>query len=597
MTFQANLKNARIAEGNREEKTKMKNRVIALILAIFLILSLTACGGDSEELPQRDRSEQANNHEGSASDETPTPVIPFEAIDVPNDLNGIQNDTSRNLSTKNIDGWDFSDGVAWVRNNVWQLIDTSGQVLFSLGTDDLPISDFSNGVALVARSASTAFGNSGRELIDKNGNIISSPELGGYDEICALVPELGMAIVYKRVVTFEATEDQFGIIDSKGDWVLRLTNNNALFNAIQNSTYGRNNFNIQDYFRYLGEGIIIYKGFKSHHLNTMGAVDIYIYNISTNESFVVANIPNNGSIISNIENGYGLINAGSVSFGEPGVRICSIKSNGQMNELFSFSIGQTIDYPHFGDYSEGLFFYNNYSNHYTQGFYDINGNLIIDLSEYIIEFNDVRDIKFEYGYCLLNLLNPQGDRFYTIVDIKGNLTFEPKSRESWGNSVSQVGNGLFALRQNDQLLLINALGETMVDLGNAESVSNFNEGVALVKTSNGVYYIEEPHNIPRLEPHQTIEGITPILDNQPRKIYFYDTYNQFEFNPSIMFADKDWWWGGWFYQHDLIKEPDGWYSFEMPADKIEESYNMIIFYNGLLDSDPNCIQWVWHHEC
>lgn len=77
-----------------------------------------------------------------------------------------------------------------------------------------------------------------------------------------------------------------------------------------------------------------------------------------------------------------------------------------------------------------------------------------------------------------------------------------------------------------------------------------------------------------------------------KKVYFYDTYHQLGDDPSIMWGDLNW--QGWAdVKQSLTKESDGWYSFEMPTASITASYNMLIFWNGLPDSDPNSIQWVW----
>jgi len=473
----------------------MKKRIFALTVVALLSLSMVGYSFDEpEDVPE------------------PTHVHPSETVNAPSN-------TGRSLATIYSDGRDFSDGFAWVReNNIWHLINTRGEIVLSLGADDRPISDFSHGVALVVRNASVAVGNANRELIDRNGRVISSPTLGGYDQICTFIPEMGMAIVYKRVVTFEATEHRFGIINSNGDWVLPLTNNNALFNAVfhsQNMLH-MNNFNNRDYFRYFGEGIILYLDHKRHNRGpNLNMVDMYFYNVLTNDSFVVENITTPlRTIISNMDNGYGLISTSN----HPNIRICSINRTWQMNELFSFSIGGTIGFPHLGNYSEGLFFYNDYNNHSRQGFYNINGNLVIDLSEYTIDLNDVYNIRFTNGYCLLNLFNPQGDLFYTIIDTNGNLMFEPRRREG---TVSQKSNGLFALRQNGQHFLINAFGETVLDLGTIESISDFNEGIARVRTRNGIYYILAPGSIiaetiqPTITPTPVANNINVVVNGNP----------------------------------------------------------------------------------
>jgi len=105
-------------------------------------------------------------------------------------------------------GRDFSDGVAWVvpitpqshsqsnqpvaigGHSAWQCIDKTGRVLFKLDNRS-PYTDFSHGVALVTSKTWIFSGvDSTLELIDKTGKVISSPEIGGYDEIRSFIPEL-----------------------------------------------------------------------------------------------------------------------------------------------------------------------------------------------------------------------------------------------------------------------------------------------------------------------------------------------------------------------------------------------------------------------
>jgi len=79
----------------------------------------------------------------------------------------------------------------------------------------------------------------------------------------------------------------------------------------------------------------------------------------------------------------------------------------------------------------------------------------------------------------------------------------------------------------------------------------------------------------------------------PNKIYFYDTYGEIGANPTIMWGDLSW--SGWFdVAKSLNKEENGWYSFRMSSTSVPNSYNMLIFFNGLPDSDPEAVQWVWH---
>jgi hypothetical protein len=107
---------------------------------------------------------------------------------------------------------------------------------------------------------------------------------------------------------------------------------------------------------------------------------------------------------------------------------------------------------------------------------------------------------------------------------------------------------------------------------------------------------EPPAPDPEPEPETYPEPVTPAPAGDmfdPLRVYFHDTYNQISSDPSIMWGDLRW--EGWFnVMQPLTDEGGGWYSFEMPSESITSNYNMLIFFNGLQDSDPDSIQWVWN---
>ncbi|MCL2637227.1 MAG: hypothetical protein FWD48_02545 [Oscillospiraceae bacterium] len=93
------------------------------------------------------------------------------------------------------------------------------------------------------------------------------------------------------------------------------------------------------------------------------------------------------------------------------------------------------------------------------------------------------------------------------------------------------------------------------------------------------------------EPEPEAVAAGPMYD--PLKVYFHDTYGQIRDNPSIMWGDLSW--NGWFdVMTPLTDEGDKWFSFVMPSSEIADNYNMLIFFNGLPDEDPDSIQWVWN---
>lgn len=78
----------------------------------------------------------------------------------------------------------------------------------------------------------------------------------------------------------------------------------------------------------------------------------------------------------------------------------------------------------FNMYAEGLMFIYKYRNE-AKGFYDINGNLIIDMSEYELS-DDKEEIIFKNGTCDLKIINDQGSEYKITVDKTGNVIASEK---------------------------------------------------------------------------------------------------------------------------------------------------------------------------
>lgn len=57
------------------------------------------------------------------------------------------------------------------------------------------------------------------------------------------------------------------------------------------------------------------------------------------------------------------------------------------------------------------------------GFYDINGNMIIDLTEY--DLQDVTNTKFANGLCNISFVNPAGNTYYATINKTGDFIVEP----------------------------------------------------------------------------------------------------------------------------------------------------------------------------
>ncbi|GEM_PF-1738734 len=436
----------------------------------------------------------------------PNPDGEPEPFDEPNPFGAPQNVTAPvavEPAAVYVDGHDFFDGVAWMRTRkgVWHCVDKTGKVVLRLGERETPQSSFSHGVALVERSDNTV------ELIDKSGKIISSPKQADYDEIRGFIRDVGMTLVYRHVETFQLSEDQAGVIDSNGNWQVRLSNNPTLVYA--NRIYepdkisGRSQpgdilqgkYEIKRYTNaftyqssdlyYCGEGVLVHRSSRG---------DNTLFSVLTGNDWKLP-----GSLKS-IGNGYVIY--------ESERTIYSIDKSGKTKAIIK-NLGPAYRYnTSLGDYADGLFYFSaraDGQDAIPHGFYDISGKRVIDLSQYNLRSTSTRytdGLVFSNGYCALNLFNPQRVGYYTVIDKSGKIMFEPRQspqrRRAFYDTIEYIDVtmrcGMVVIRENEYgtaWTVINAPGDVVAEFGDGYTISDYCEDVALVKGKGEIYYIDK----------------------------------------------------------------------------------------------------------
>ncbi|MCL1805269.1 MAG: hypothetical protein FWG28_04615 [Clostridiales bacterium] len=484
----------------------MKKRLITSTIAILLIMVMLAgCGGGSSNTPTGGGNTGSNtatppaNNTPSGNSSGGNTSVPPASQGKSNDGESGNPDPSASLGdnaapagsgnpsgiNSNIQGLtlfggrDFSDGVAWVITKddaKWRLIEKTGNVILELDENEEPSSDFGEGVAVVKRENGTL------ELIDKAGNVISSPSSGEYDNIHQFIRELGMIVVRKHIETFALTETQFGTIDNKGQWQVNLQ-------ALPAKDYAVGGI-------YIGGGFL-----KAVANASIG--DVNIYNVFTGDfDYYYGNHELRYVVgVSNFENGYGVF-----TDAQYWNVVCSTDTEGNTSVIYSRE-DQSSNVA--GAYREGLFFMK--SGRDVQGFFDIEGNQVIDLSEYTIGSNFRPE--FSDGYCLLLLRNPQGSPYYTIIDRTGNFMFEPRLYDDYSNSSSRditfafncgvlvITTSSHSNYTNYNTTIMDIYGETIAELN--EPIT-FIEDIARIDTTGfnynagasygEVYYIDKMGN-------------------------------------------------------------------------------------------------------
>jgi len=170
--------------------------------------------------------------------------------------------------------------------------------------------------------------------------------------------------------------------------------------------------------------------------------------------------------------------------------VYTINMPGQVRRIFGEEIKANMV---LGDYKEGLFYYSDKGRRVdgkhgnNQGFFNISGELVIDLSKYDMSNKDI--IAFSDGYCFLVVRNPQGTEFYTIIDKSGKEMFAPRI---YSYAERDLKNGIYIIQNGEESFsIMNTSGDEVGRIGQVENVSNFNEDVALVEKGVEIFYIDK----------------------------------------------------------------------------------------------------------
>lgn len=337
----------------------------------------------------------------------------------------------------------FENGVAWVEtepvnssNSVqWACIDTKGKQLFALDPNVTPKSDFNDGVAIIEKPAAGNSSNANDadnkkmdSVIDKTGTVVF-PKSGDKNEYTMTGPYNGDVFAQYTTNTIDKTATLCGILDKSGNWRIKPSSDFGAAN-------GNENF-----------GIFALGG------NMLETAKIW-YDANTHEKFAFTKFEYEKRMVK-ADYSEGLI----FLPGLDGKRVSLPDSNN------SYATSD-VSASDFGFHENG------------QGFYDENGNRVIDMSVH----NGIPIGKFSGGYCTVELTNPQGNTFYTIIDKTGKQMFEPTSQK-----IGEVHNGLAIISENNKTgtKYINMQGKVAIALPDGMQGTDFSDD-GLAEVTGGV---------------------------------------------------------------------------------------------------------------
>lgn len=376
-------------------------------------------------------------------------------------------------------GSDFSDGVAWVESEKYvngnyesryYCIDKSGTILFELEPDYKPYSYsgsatddwfYSNGVSLIIYKEHTE--EEYWKIVDKTGNEVMTL----VDEETVLCPQMlenGYIVVFGDYESIYGNERKYGLISPAGEWVIQPSSE---VSSITHS--GSDVFLIKDY----GYG-------NNYFLNakTGTKIDQYIEldGMSKNISEIKFN------------DGYAVFLENVIVDGDLKYYLFRISSEGKVEKLFMPYDG-SYDLE-CGDLSDGLVYIDDdVYNSPNRGFFDMNGNVVVDLSPYDVHSSALRNSKFTDGYCALNI-----NGFCLFVDSNGRNIFEPIKIED-DNII--FNDGVLRIVESDGVCYYDTNGNRLY--GPVENTSLAPElyscGLGKISGNDGVHYVDVKGNI------------------------------------------------------------------------------------------------------
>lgn len=226
-------------------------------------------------------------------------------------------------------------------------------------------------------------------------------------------------LVYDSVETYTGTTEYIGVMNNNGDWVVKESDQNYLTQLDRSQQDLLGNWNDAHYY-YLGDGIFLGSYGVDLFLQDGSYIDIgncisagsrrplevYFYNVKSDSGFKL-----NVFEITEIIDGYFLASDDE--------NVYKYDTQGNRKLLVEdASLG--------GPLSEDLFYVNG------GYFYDINGNLQIDISSFDIHNGYERDgisylTHFVNEKCYIEFDNPNGTTYHVEIDKKGEFLYEPKS--------------------------------------------------------------------------------------------------------------------------------------------------------------------------
>lgn len=272
---------------------------------------------------------------------------------------------------------------------------------------------------------------------------VTVPNNGEWDEI--LCSGDGYHLVKKEVDAYDGYKFMLGVVDDDGEWVQELTDIGTFVEEVRFRAEGSSEtLRDSSCYMYLGEGVFlaspgvsVYTKDEEYRVgpwpdmitdSVTGQLEVAVWEC------LIWNVVDNSqaefdaSKISTFQDGYSLFCESEDAFG--GGRLNALNTKGEITE-FTCEFVPNKPGHNFPVYSEGLF-YACTDKAARPGFYDIEGNMVIDLSSYNmgrIPYSSEMGVNapyFENGQATILFANNADSVFEAVIDKTGAFVGEPE---------------------------------------------------------------------------------------------------------------------------------------------------------------------------
>lgn len=389
---------------------QMNNRIRSFVLTLLVVTALCACSNEKEGSGFK-KGYSSNNATAASISEA----------------------SQEKTYVKLEFGKNFSDGLAWVSysdpntgEEKTGLLNVDGEILSNDSLSKVDHnefgSDFSSGYSYVNHRDYNNKTNNSFSIIDEEGNVVvSSPDDGAGYQI--LAGGDGIFFVYQQILDMKTNEERYGFMDAKGNWIVKPTTENPL-------KYGYSSDEVlkwggELFYYYLGEHVFAalvddYFDYLAIYNVDTGASKYYDNSdLSDTSEIVLTN--NNSDRPFTFSNGLSMIIMHDT--------VCSLNREGEITEIAAIPGGYT------GTeivYYDGIFLLGSVNFMKTWEmrdgvFYDLNGNIVLDMSGYSLAVYGKLNGFYEFhdGIAAVKIVGADGKYYIAHIDKSGNFLYEP----------------------------------------------------------------------------------------------------------------------------------------------------------------------------